>query len=271
MVAKIIEEPTEEVKLDLQADEELGSLEPEESNLDNLSVTPEPEPEPESVVDVPEKYQGKTVAQVIEMHQEAEKAMGRQSSEVGELRKLVDDYVKPTPTIAPEPEEEEVDFFDDPAKAVSQAIANSPALKEVQELQTSLKQQAMVGKLAASHSDYQTTIADPDFAKWVKESPVRIQQYTDADSNFNYESANELLSNWNTQKKLISQATETAKEDIKVQRKAASTGSSKGTVEAKSRKIYRRSDIMNLMQNDPARYAQLSDEIFLAYSEGRVK
>ena len=37
------------------------------------------------------------------MHQEAEKLLGRQSSEVGELRKVVDDYIaNQTPTQAPQ-------------------------------------------------------------------------------------------------------------------------------------------------------------------------
>ena len=259
MVAKIIEEPTEEVELDLQEGEELGELEPVESNLDNLTdEAVEQEPTPEEVV--PEKYQGKSVSEVIHMHQEAEKAMGRQSTEVGELRRLVDDYVKPTPTIAPEPEEE-IDFFDDPNKAVNQAIANNPALKGIQELQVNLQKQELLGKLSTSHPDYMETINDESFATWVKESPIRIKQYQDADGKMDYDAANELLSNWDAQKKIVSQATETAKVDVKAQRKAASTGSSKGTAEAKSRKIYRRSDIMNLMQKDPERYAQLSDEM----------
>ena len=53
--------------------------------------------------------------------------------------------------------------------------------------------------------------------------------------------------------------------------KAASTGNTKGSSEAPSRKIYRRADIIKLMQTDPDRYQQLAPEIRQAYSEGRVR
>ena len=52
-------------------------------------ATPEPQ-EPE----IPDKYKGKTAEELVQMHQEAEKLLGRQSSEVGELRKVVDTYIQ---------------------------------------------------------------------------------------------------------------------------------------------------------------------------------
>ena len=70
---------------------------------------------------------------------------------------------------------------------------------------------------------------------------------------------------------MASQTKEIANKDRGQQRKAASTGSAKGTGESKSKKIYRRSEIMNLMQNDPKRYQQLADELLIAYEEGRVR
>jgi hypothetical protein len=53
--------------------------------------------------------------------------------------------------------------------------------------------------------------------------------------------------------------------------KQASTGSAKGSAEGRSAKIYRRSDIIDLMVRDPERYAALSEEIMAAYQQGRVK
>ena len=44
--------------------------------------------------DLPEKYRGKSLKDIVFMHQEAEKALGRKGSEVGELRKVVDEYIK---------------------------------------------------------------------------------------------------------------------------------------------------------------------------------
>ena len=44
--------------------------------------------------DIPEKYRGKSVQELVQMHQELEKFSGKQSTEVGELRKLVDTYIQ---------------------------------------------------------------------------------------------------------------------------------------------------------------------------------
>jgi len=39
--------------------------------------------------EIPEKYAGKSMQEVIEMHQQSEKLMSKQSNEVGEQRKLI--------------------------------------------------------------------------------------------------------------------------------------------------------------------------------------
>jgi len=52
----------------------------------------------------------------------------------------------------------------------------------------------------------------------------------------------------------------------------ASTGSARSNPDsAKTRKIYRRRDIIELMNRDPKRYEALQPEIMRAYAEGRVK
>ena len=66
------------------------------------------------------------------MHQEAEKLLGRQSSEVGELRKVVDDYISTQTQSAPQPQhvepEDDIDYFTDPQAAVNRAIENHPKI-----------------------------------------------------------------------------------------------------------------------------------------------
>jgi hypothetical protein len=42
-------------------------------------------------------------------------------------------------------------------------------------------------------------------------------------------------------------------------------------MESSRKKIYRRADIIKLMNSDPERYQALSPEILAAYAEGRVK
>ena len=71
-------------------------LDEEERLEDNVDQAPEQEvqqEQQEEVDDIPDKYKGKSVKDIVRMHQEAEKLAGRHSSEIGELRKIVDDFV----------------------------------------------------------------------------------------------------------------------------------------------------------------------------------
>ena len=83
---------------------------------------------------VPDKYRNKSAAELVQMHQEAERMLGRQSGEVGELRKVVDEFVLSQSTKKEETVEEEIDYFSDPEKAVQRAIDNHPAVREAQRL-----------------------------------------------------------------------------------------------------------------------------------------
>ena len=58
--------------------EPLGELEAEEAKTNEL----------------PEKYRAKSLEEVVRMHQEAEKLIGKQAQEVGEVRKLADELLK---------------------------------------------------------------------------------------------------------------------------------------------------------------------------------
>jgi HAMP domain-containing protein len=113
-----------------------------EETPETTEVAPEspevesPAEEPEAEV-LPDKYQGKSATDIARMHQELEKRLGQQSSEVGELRQAFDDMVRqgmaqqaPTPEVK---EVEEVDFFADPMAAVNQQIANNPVMRQMQE------------------------------------------------------------------------------------------------------------------------------------------
>jgi len=76
---------------------------------------------------------------------------------------------------------------------------------------------------------------------------------------------------WKERQDFVKETTKTETKARKESVKKASTGNTKGSAEAPSRKIYRRADIIKLMQTDPDRYMQLAEEIRTAYSEGRVR
>jgi len=254
---------------------------PEEDNVDTIENEAEEtqleeveQPQEESTV--PEKYQGKSMEEVVQMHQEAEKLLGRQSSEVGELRKVVDDYISTqTTTQAPQQQhvepEDDIDYFTDPQGAVNRAIENHPKIREAQQYTEQYKKQTSLSTLQAKHSDMQTILGDPKFAEWIKASKIRTQLFVQADQQYDADAADELFSLWKERKTVAQQTANVEKQARKQTLKAASTGNARGSAERSRRKVYRRADIIKLMKNDPDRYQAMSEEIMAAYAEGRVK
>ena len=232
-------------------------------------VQPESE-EPE----LPDKFKGKSVTEIVSSYENLEKELGRKGQEIGELRQLTDQILKQQITTQTETaeEEEEVDFFDDPNTAVSKAIENHPKFRQFEEQQKVQSAQATTRQLETAHPDYLEVVADPKFQEWVKESPIRTQLYVQA-HNYDLNSAMELMGNWK-ERSLITN-TAKAEEQKAMKRsealrtgKAVSGGSSESTA---GKKIYRRADLIRLKTTNPQRYEDLQDEILSAYADGRVK
>ena len=255
---------------------------PEEGNADQVEQNEVNEIQHEEVEQpqveepsLPEKYQGKSLEDVVKMHQEAEKLLGRQSSEVGELRKVVDDYIsiqtQPTAPQQPVEPEDDIDYFTDPQAAVNRAIENHPKIREAEHYTAEYKKQSSLASLQARHPDMQDILNDPKFADWIKASKIRTQLFVAADQQYDAESADELFSLWKERKTVAQQTANVEKQARKQTLKADSTGNARGTSEGGRKKVYRRSDIIKLMKTDPERYQALSSEILTAYAEGRVK
>jgi hypothetical protein len=231
------------------------------------------------VEDIPPKYKGKGLDEIIRMHQEAEKLIGRQAQEVGEVRRLADELIKrqiePKRLEEPVTKEDEIDFFEDPDRAVAKKIENHPAIQQARQQALQMKQMQTLSALQQNFPDFKQTVEDPNFAEWVKASPVRVRLYAQADAEYDFDAAAELLTSWSYVKpKAQAQEAVPSAEAKQAQRaavKAATVdvgGSSQGNT---SSKVYRRADLIRLQIENPNRYYELQDEIMAAYNEGRVK
>jgi len=231
-------------------------------------VTPEPQ-EPS----IPDKYQNKSAEELVQMHQEAEKLLGRQSSEVGELRKVVDSYIQTqlTPEQQAPSEVEEIDFFTDPDAAMNRAILNHPKIKEAEAVTTQYRHSTAMAQLKDKHPDLEVILKDAKFAEWIQASKIRTRLFVDADQKYDHEAADELFSLWKERQNVVQQTAQVEQKARKQAVKSASTGNARGSSESSPKKIYRRADIINLMKTDPNRYAALQPEIMLAYKEKRVR
>jgi hypothetical protein len=223
--------------------------------------------------EIPDKYRGKQLSDIIKMHQEAEKLIGKQAQEVGEVRKLADELIKQNLAGKPQPikeEEPEVDFFENPQAAVRKTVDNHPDVLAARQASQEFKKMQIQQKLAQEHPDFGQIVQDADFVNWVKSSPVRIGLYAKADGEFDYDSANELLSTYKQLKGVKAKQTSDAGETQRKSNLKAASVDVGGTGES-GKRVYRRADLIRLKMTDPNRYDALSEEIMAAYAEGRVK
>ena len=241
-----------------------SELEAEESKLSNTIAPTAP--------GLPDKYRDKSLEDIVRMHQEAEKLIGKQAQEVGEVRKLADELIKQNLGSRQQTrqEEPEVDFFENPQKAVQRTVDNHPDILAARQVTQEMRRAQIQQRLAQEHPDFGDIAKDQDFANWVKSSPIRIKIFEQADSGYDFDSANELLS---TYKQLRSVKQKQTSDDGEVTRKQnlKAVGVDVGGSGESSKKVYRRADLIRLKMQDPNRYDALSDEIMAAYQEGRVR
>jgi len=243
-----------------------------ESSTDSVEVAEEQ--------NIPSKFAGKSTEEIIDSYTNLEKELGRKAQEVGELRKLSDSFLQAEVARKNNPQDntpletkdnDDVDFFDDPNKAVNRMIENHPRFQEFQQFQAQQAQAGAKAQLEQTHPDFTEVVQDKAFQEWVQDSPIRMQMFQAADS-YNFDAANELLSNWKDRSMIsktqeVKQAAETNRKDAL---KAASTESRSSSGSNAGGKTYRRADLIRLKMEDPSRYESLEDDIFAAYADGRV-
>ncbi len=227
--------------------------------------------------DIPKKYRGKSVKELIDDLETAKHHMGRYANEAGELRRLSDELIKSQ--LMPKNQAEqpkEVDFFENPNEAIRRAIESNPDLMEAKKLALQAKQAQAKLEFEKRHPDFTQVLQEKEFGDWIQKSQVRTKLWQSA-VNFDVDAADELFGTYKelkAAKAVRQQETQTAvSETEKAARKEALSAASVqtgGTGEV-TRKVFRRADLINLRLRDPRKFAAMQDEIDAAYREGRVK
>ena len=259
--------------LDGNQEPQLADNEEYETLEESLSPAPETDSDKDEEEQIPAKYQGKSAAELIQMHQEAEKLAGRQGNEVGELRKLVDDFI--THKSAPKETEEEVvsdiDFLENPNEALNKKLESHPALKAAREANKKLDRLESRDAIFAAHPDAMDIVHNEQFQEWVGKSQARTKKLQRADADFDFEAADDLFTSWKEQQELVAQAKAASEGERKRSLKSGSNGTARGSGEAATKKFLKRSEILHMMQHEPERYLANNDVIMKAYAEGRVR
>jgi hypothetical protein len=244
----------------------------EDETLSELEVVEQKQLDATPISEIPDKYRQKSLEEVVKMHQEAEKVISRQGNEVAEVRRLADELIKQNlnskqQQVEVEPE---VDFFENPQKAVQGQIDKHPDVLAARQAGQDFKKMQIQQKLTQEHPDYSQVVNDSEFQNWVKSSPIRLGLYAKADGEFDYDSANELLSTYKELRGVKAKQSEQADNATRTKSMKAAQVDVGGSGES-SKRVYRRADLIRLKMTDPSRYEALNDEILLAYSEGRVR
>ena len=282
MGAEIIEEQ-ENMDLELQEGEVAGDLltdNPEEGRIEDESgaqVVPVASTEvlEEPVeADLPEKYRGKSAAEIAQMHENLEKKLREQGNELGNIRQTLDAIAlqKSTPD-EPEPEPiTEADFFSDPTATVNRAIEQHPTIKQAQDMARKMALAQARAQLEQKHPDMAEIMQDPAFGEWISSSSSRTQRLQKAHVHGDVAEADDLFSTWKQLNQVTATAEQVSKKAQKQAVRNASTGAVRGNSDSgRSRRIYRSHDLIELHKNDPKKYEAMSDEIARAYAEGRVR
>ena len=269
-------------------------LEEDFTDIDSVklaeSLSQEREPENEVITEIannakkeeaqlPPKFEGKNVDDIVKSYANLEQQFGRQGSELGELRKLADSLIQKnlqdtsnTRSESLEKSISEDDFYSDPVNAVRKVVEE--ALEPMKSNLSQTKVDSTVQRLQAKHPDMADVVNDLGFQQWIMETTPRQDMWVKA-SNGDFEYADELFTQYKGNNTSQVQAQKEQKQVVKNREledaSSVSSGASQDAGGSSGKTIYRRSELIRLKMNDPTRYSDLHGEIMQAYAEGRVR
>jgi hypothetical protein len=231
----------------------------------------------------PAKYKGKSVEDMIKMHQNAERKISEQGADLAAQRRLSDEILR-LKQASPETRTTEVTrkpvtveaLLNDPEQAIRDAVNGSDMGRraEAAEARTaSLEATLEERDFTSKHKDFASDINDQDFVAWVNKNPLR-QALANETAKKNFKAASNLWDLWDEHKELVG-----------TEKPAATVKKVPGTVksaplENKGKTVYSRAKLMELRMKvedgDPAATARWKDQTFQnnliqAYAEDRVK
>lgn len=231
---------------------------------------------------VPEKFQGKSVDEILESYSHLEKEKGRLAQELGELRKVTDNWIKTTlsPTNpdasltasdnagSPSGKKEYTleDFDRNPLEVVEAIIdeRTKPLTSALAKTQEERERETFFDQ----YPDANNVIQDPKFQEWVQRSENRLNAWASARQANNWDAIGAFMDSWNDLTEVSKSAP--ANNADKVQAAQVTTDGVVSGVSTVGKKKIRRSDLIELNMKDPNRYQALLPEIRKAYAEGRV-
>lgn len=259
----------------------IDKLDAEKAEADLKTVKPETKDEPKGDDQIPAKYRGKSVEDIIRMHQEAEGLIHRHSEEIGFARemarkaaeRLQSDNGSQGKRTDADQDDPDVEFFANPKKAVENTVANHPDVVAARQTVEEQKQAKALSRVKEAIGDPVAIMQDPEFATWLQENPFRIRTLQQANMTADADAAIEIFNNFKLNKEFKQAKVSKESNEVKGKQENAKrsmmvdsgtpAGPDTGT-------IYRASDLRKLQNRDPAKYERMEPQIMKAYAEKRV-
>lgn len=186
----------------------------------------EPQAQPNNDDELPEDLRGKSPKEIARMLREAQSLIGRQGSELGELRRTADIAIRVAAAARGQPaaqpnqqgnqgaqqqgaqqgatqEIDESQFFAKPKETIDTLIANHPRIKQIETMLGESAKNAEIARATANterfnaaHPDAGQIMQDPEFRKWVGSSRVRSALLQRAHTQFDFEAGDEVFGTW---------------------------------------------------------------------------
>jgi len=252
-----------------------------ESAREPTATTQMPKAEARPVDDP--RFAGKSAAEIVEMYRNLESHSGRLASQLGESRQaLAQTILRKTENDLRQGSGREpvkiqpADLMVDPTTALDRYLEarNNPQVSALQERLNQLEAQLSQTQFSTRHPKADEVTADPAFAAWVRQTPLRMRLAQSA-ANGGTADADLLLTEWqvaNSQgTNTVATSTNRAQELAKSVTLESSASGSEGTGRSTTRTFSRR-DLIKLRQENPDKYESpaLQAEIMKAYRENRV-
>ena len=251
---------------------------------------PVPTPDPQAAA-ISEKYRGKSPEQLIELLEGAQTTIGRQSNEVGTMRRLVEQLAEikrasdlgqertnPQTTTPAAPALTADALLERPNESIN-SVVQALLAKELAPIRSRLdnsQASSDLDGLRRDFPDFETTATSPEFLEWRDKSQNRVGDASAA-ARGDARAARRLLEDY----KELQEARAAGKADGKPSPKAngvaaarqvaSETPGSGGQVSTK--KVYNSAEIVELILKKPDVYksAAFQAELKLAAKEGRIQ
>lgn len=235
--------------------------------------------------EVPEKFKGKSLTEIVASYQNLESELGRARNEMGQVRRLADELlgirVAAHASVPAKPVERKKltpeDLLNNPEDSILSAVTATVEEREkaLLERQARLEAEFAMQRFERKHPDYQTTMADQKFTDWVQKSNLRLS-LAQAATQGNVAAADELFTLYG-EMSMAQPAEPEAPSPTAQARKASLTrpggGSAAGGKPSggSSQKVWNRAELMKMRIENPDEFDRLQPEILKAYAEKRVK